>query len=438
MQSDPTIRPGSDKLGPGSLPPLLGSPQPPLMAPAPLTVNAGSATQLLRIVLSLCLVLFLADGLVSLLDNSLSMIFDRPASSGIGQVLTLIELIAALLVYSLMALTPKIPKLLFLPVVLFSPFAGLCELPILIYFYNKAPLLDWSISLCQLILGFAVLRRLQPGFKIRWPLIAENQLCGGGFNWLNLTGFVLVNVMVVLPAIVVYVAFCASLAVDHLSEGFLALGPHGLTVQVRKYIRPDGKTIQLVPMSHVGEPEFYRELTRAFPTNSTILMEGVSDENHLLTNRISYKRMASSLGLAPQERAFRPPPLQMISADIDIREFSTNTIDFLNLVMLVHSKGINRENVLKLLQYSPPPHFEKQLLDDLLRKRNHHLLRQIQAQLADSDYIIVPWGAAHMPEIAQQIQKSGFRLNQTQEYLAIRFHNSRKSPLKADDSQESH
>jgi hypothetical protein len=230
-----------------------------------------------------------------------------------------------------------------------------------------------------------------------------------------------VNVFVLLPVAVVYLAFCASLAVDHFSQGFMALRPEGLIVQARKYVRNDGKTIHLFPMSHIGEPDFYRKLSQSFPTNAAILMEGVSDDRHLLTNRITYKRMATSLGVAEQQEEFKPSWTQMVRADVDVELFATNTIDFLNLVMLIHSKGLNAEIALKLMQYSEPSNFQDQLFDDLLTKRNRHLLEKIHAELSQSENIIVPWGAAHMPEIANEIQKSGFRVVETHEYVAIRF-----------------
>ena len=82
-----------------------------------------------------------------------------------------------------------------------------------------------------------------------------------------------------------------------------------------------------------------------------------------------------------------------------------------------------------LMQFSPPPHFEEQLWDDLLRKRNRRLLEEISSRLPQSENIIVPWGAAHMPEISKEIQKSGFHLEETREYVVIRFRgDGSKSP----------
>jgi hypothetical protein len=60
------------------------------------------------------------------------------------------------------------------------------------------------------------------------------------------------------------------------------------------------------------------------------------------------------------------------------------------------------------MNYVPPPDFEKQLWDDILTKRNQHLLKIIESRLTLSDTIVVPWGAAHMPGLAKQIEKMGF------------------------------
>jgi hypothetical protein len=332
-----------------------------------------------------------------------------------------------------------IPKRLFLPLALFSPVAGLLLIPMAIYFYGRIQQIAWGISFLQAILGFSILYWIQGGWKLRWPLVAENHLEERRFSWRNLFVFLSVNVFILVPGVIAYLVYCAVLAADHFSEGFVTLRPGGLTVQARRYVRNDGKTIQLFPMSHVGETDFYQKLSKSFPTNSTILLEGVTDDRNLLTNKISYKRMAASLGVSEQQTEFRPRG-QLVRADVDIEQFATSTIDFLNAVMLVHSKGLNAQTMLVLTQYSPPPRFEEHLLDDLLRKRNRRLLDEIKVRLSQSDHITVPWGAAHMPGIAREIQKSGFRLVETQEYVAIRFRsasNNNQSAGKGGASEQS-
>jgi hypothetical protein len=75
----------------------------------------------------------------------------------------------------------------------------------------------------------------------------------------------------------------------------------------------------------------------------------------------------------------------------------------------------------ELLKFSPTPHTDDELFDDLLKKRNAHLLGEIQSRLLESDNIMIPWGAAHMSGISKEIQKLGFQLEQSHEYMVIRF-----------------
>src|SRR2546426_4183436 len=427
MAPDPQIPPLDNDQQAGSVPPRLPASEPPgaagvppLLAPDQ-TRKSSTVRQLIAILLSLYLGLFLVDAVVSLVDDSLILFSDIHAFAAIRGVVFFFVTLVALVPYGLMGLTPMIPKRLFLPVTLFNPAAVLGSLPFLIYSYSRIQQVAWVISFGQVIFCLSILYRLQGGFKFRWPLVAESQLAARRFSWPNLSVFLLLNVCVLLPVAVVYLFLCAALAVDHFSEGFAALRPDGLAVRVRKYVRNDGKTIQLVPMSHVGESDFYRTLSQSFPTNAVILMEGVTDNRHLLTNRISYKRMASSLGVTEQVDEFKPSREQLVRADVDVEQFATSTIDFLNGVTLVYSSGLNAGNVLKLMQYSPPPDFEQNLIEDLLRKSNRRLLEEIHAQLPQSENILVPWGVAHMPEIGKEIQRSGFRVERTEEHVAIRF-----------------
>lgn len=405
-------------------------PPPPAGTPPPLPPiterRPHDVRPLLVIVLSLCLGLFLADAVVSLLDDSLILFLDAHFLTGLRGVVFLCAALMAVLVYLLMGITPIIPKRLFLPITLFGLIAQLALLPALIYFHGRIQQAAWIVSFSQLIVGACILHRVQGGFHLRWPLLGENQLGSRCFSWMNLLGFLAANVLVLAPAIAVFVVICTALALDHFSDGFIALRPRGLTVEVRKYVHRDGRTVLLVPMSHIGEPEFYRDLSRSFPSNSVILMEGVTDERNLLTNGITYHRAAAKLGLAEQQIAFKPTSRETVRADVDIAQFGTNTIDLLNLSMLIHARGVNPENLMKLMQYSPPLHFEEQLLDDLLTKRNRHVVGEIHARNSKTDFIIVPWGAAHMPGIAREIQQSGFQVRERQEFVAIQFGDKKK------------
>lgn len=387
--------------------------------PPKLHRKSASASERLAIFLSLGLGFFLADGVVSLLDESLILLFDVHLLGAIRGLLLLFTLMLAIVIHGLMGLTPMIPKRLFLPVTLFIPVAALATIPLLIFWHTRTHEIAWGISLCQVAVGLGILHRVQHGWRFRWPFVAETRLEPRPFRWRNLIGFLLAHGFLGLPAVLAYLVVCAALAVDHFTDGFLALRPEGLTVRIRKYVRDDGGVIQLFPMAHIGEPDFYRKLSESFPTNSIVLMEGVTDNRQLLTNKITYQRMATSLGLAEQQKEFKPRGT-IVRADVDVGQFAPSTIDFLNVVMLIQNQGMNDRVIQNLLRFSTPD-FERHLFDDLLGKRNRHLLHEIQIWLPKSELIIVPWGAAHMPEIGREIQKSGFHLTETQEHVAIRF-----------------
>ena len=396
--------------------PNAGSVPPPILPPA---AESAVLRQGLAIVLSLGLGLFLADGVVSLMDDSLILLFDLHLLAWLRGIVFLLALFLVLVIYGLMGVTPLVPKRLFLPLVLFVPAGLLVIIPAAIYCFGRMQQLSWFISLGQVILGLFILHRAQAGFKFRWPLLAATQLTGRRFSWRHLSCFLVVNIFGLLPALLIYLGLWAVLAVDHFSGGFVALRPAGVTVQVRKYVREDGKTIQLVPMAHVAETKFYQDLALSFPTNAIVMVEGVSDDQNLITNHVTYERMAATLGVTEQDVAFEPRG-ELVPADVDVSVFTSNTIAALNLVMLVHARGLNAHTFQELMQFSPP-HLEEQLFDDLLHKRNLHLLKEIEDRLPTAELIIVPWGAAHMPELAREIQKDGFRVVETRDYVAIQF-----------------
>ncbi len=418
----PELQPPNDGLQSGNpLPPVIGLPPrlPPQLAPDP-----GGLRAALAVLLSLCLALFLADALVSLLDDSLVLFLGIHALTALRMAVFLCAALITLLIYGLMGLTPMIPKRLFLPIPIFFVATGLAALPAALCYFSRLQQISWFISLGQVVLALGLLCWARRGLRLRWPLVANSWLGARRFSWLNLIGFLLLNILVLLPGTVVFLALSVAFAVGHSSEGFVALRPGGLTVQVRKYVRGDGKTIQLVPMLHIGEAAFYRQLSQSFPTNAVVLMEGITDNSGLITNTPSYDRMAATVGLAEQDQEFAPPQANIVMADVDTEALSTNTIYFLNLVTLIHAKGPTAENLLKIMQASPPQP-EKELLagffDDLLRKRNEHLLSEMRSRLSDPEPIIIPWGAAHMPGIAAGVAAYGFRLAETQEYSVIRF-----------------
>ena len=174
MQPDPNTPPFNDPLQSGTVPPLLsasprpvigtpppsdaGSPPPPPPEPAR---KSGPRRRWLAILLSLCLGLFLADGIVSLVDDSLILLFDIHLLTMVRGIVFLFAVLIAVAVFGLMALTPMIPKRLFLPVILFNAAASLAIIPFAIYCYSLLQQVSWVVSFCQVIFGLTILCMVQ-------------------------------------------------------------------------------------------------------------------------------------------------------------------------------------------------------------------------------------------------------------------------------------
>jgi hypothetical protein len=337
-----------------------------------------------------------------------------------------------------MALTPMIPKRWFVPATLFIPAGMLATIPVSIYAFHRLMTASLAISLVQLILAVWILKKVQGRLSLRWPLVADERIEGRSFSWTNLASFVAANLFLLVPLTLAYLAICLSLAASHFSEGFLRLRPSGVILQARTYTRDDGRTIELIPMMHVGKSDFYSQVTKSFPSNSIALLEGVSDEKHLLEHKLSYKRLADSLGLAEQHEGFTPSESASRRADVDIDQFSKTTIEILNLVTQFYSEGLDRNVLVRMLMKSSDPKVGEQLWDDLLTKRNEHLLQEIQTELARTKTIVVPWGAMHMPGLAAEIEKSGFRVSKTRDFEVMNFRSVLKpKPSKKEHAQDS-
>jgi len=405
-------------------PAMAGPKSPPPIIPDSSTGQygtSGSFQNFVAMALSLCLIVVLIAGAVSLVDDTLVLAWGQHLFTSASAILTFIAFVFLMFVYGLMGLTPLIPKRVFLPIVILTGLGLLAVIPTMIYFYDQLIKIDWLLSFLQVVLVLLICRWLLHRSRFRWNVVEAKHLGRPAFSWWNLSVFLLLNVFVVVPAVATYLAFSVSLAVSHFTDGFLTVRPVGLILQARKYVREDGKTILLFPMSHIAEADFYQAMAHSVASNSIVLLEGVTDEKKLLTNHLSYKRAAKALGLAEQHDDLKIRQGQLVRADVDIQDFSSNTIAILNLITLVHTRGISPDTLFQLLQFQPTPEADQQLFADLLLKRNDHLLKELWKRLPDSNNFVIPWGAAHMSGLANAIQKAGFHLVETHDYVSIRF-----------------
>lgn len=387
--------------------------------PLPTTAPARPAVSGLATCLGVILALFLANAAVAFLDDSLLLFAGRQDLTVFRAFFLLLMPPLGLATYLIMAAAPGIPKRVFLPVALYLPVTYVGVLPLFVYFHQHAAWIGWGVSLAQVLLGWWLVRWLNGKRGFRWPLVPDSRLGTRKFSWPHFAGMLLAGLLVLLPALLFHTALSAKLAVGHFTDGFVELRTSGVVMQVREYTRGDGVKITLVPMSHVGERDFYQNLSESFPDDSVVLMEGVSDHRKVVRASSNYSKMAESIGVAEQQQVFKPKG-KLVPADLDMSDFSPETLDMLKTAMLIHSKGVTAETM-PILMKPTPPGLEKRLMEDILTKRNRHLLKVLHEHLPESRHIIIPWGAAHMPEIAREIEKSGFRPGDTREYHAIRF-----------------
>jgi hypothetical protein len=371
--------------------------------------------------LSVLLCLFLAEAGLSLLDDTLSLAFDVHALELFRGLVFVLFTLLSLLVYLLLGLMPLIPKRWVLPVLFFNPLVLLGSIPVLIYHYQHLELIFWLISFGEVLFSLGMVFGIQGAPRLRWPLFRPEQLGRGFFGGWHLFGFVAANAFVLVPGVLLYLMVCASLAVGHFTEGFLALRWNGLAARAKTYVRDDHKIIELIPMMHIGETSFYQQISETFPSNSVILMEGVTDNQNRLKNQLRYQQAASSLGLKEQQEEFVPAHGRPRDADLDTEQFSETTIKLLDEVALIYTQGWNLTNIQVLARFSNDPRILDQLVNDILFKRNAKVLQEIKAELRGPDVIVVPWGAFHMPGIVHGVEESGFHLSATREFQIVHF-----------------
>ena len=217
---------------------------------------------------------------------------------------------------------------------------------------------------------------------------------------------------------------------DRLSSGFVVLHTNRLDLREKTYKRADGKEVLLIPMVHIGGDGFYLQVEKSIPKDASVLMEGVSDKRHLLTEKLDYGPLASELNLASQKEVFLPQQRKKRYADLDVSDFSESTLTTLNEI--IHEMNL----LVELLENPLDPYLVTQLqagsfhsvdanglMRDLLVNRNQHLLDELNKELLQEDVVAVPWGVAHMPYLSDALAKEGFHLSETQEYTWLNFRN---------------
>jgi hypothetical protein len=369
------------------------------------------------------LVVFFADGVLSVLDDQLAIWAGVTALSPLRQSLGLLTLMAGFAMFWALAGRPQLPRSVFLPPPLLTLWVVLGAMPLPVYLglaNDPGP----TLSVAQLAVAVAVLLRVRALTGGRW-LFGRETLSDVEFSMANALKFTIVSFAAAPVAFFGYVALSLSVALSVGTAGFLRAAPDGIYSQEREYRRGD-QAVHLIGMIHIASGEFYREVLEGLPEEgSVVLVEGVADSQALLESSFSYDGLASALNLAPQsDFGFNLESGGAVHADVDVSMFAPSTIALLNRVGSVLDHDSIPEILRAAVEFSRSPVAAGELAqvsEDLIGLRNRHALEVLFDSLGRHRVAILAWGALHMPGLEAGLKASGFELFATRERRVIEF-----------------
>jgi hypothetical protein len=386
------------------------------------------------------LILFLADGIVSFLNEMLVVYPNTTLLSGIRCISSWAVIAVSIPFYVCLGIDKRLPKAIFLPQLMFVFWSVFQLWPLPVMLDRTGYALPMAFG--QILLGAFPLLYFRINTKKH--LLLPPEMFSSPFFKLKHTVLFFVVHLAMLPLILIYMAVAvASLQLDKKTGGYACLRPDGMHM-VEKIYRRDNKEIRLASMIHIADKAYFDDVIESIPSQGTIVLaEGISDRYHQLATRFSYGELARNLGLTSQENmAFQGKLIEavdiphaastaengvyhIIRADIDIDDFNPKTIEFMKIIgsTLLSDTSISegmrtyfawvREN---------SPHFTPQIImNDILYRRNQEVINHMESVLAHYDTIIIPWGALHMPGIEAAVLHKGFLLFNTRERIGIDF-----------------
>lgn len=386
------------------------------------------------------LLLFLADGIISFLNEMLVIYPNTTMLSGMDSFFSWTVNAVWIPFYVALGIDKRLPKAIFLPQLIFVFWSFFQYWPLPVMFGRAEYALPMAFG--QILLGTFPLLYLRIKYKRHFLLPPE--FFSTHFFGFKHTALFLVVHLVMLPFILIYMAVSiASLQLDKKTGGYARLRPDGLHM-VEKIYRLDNKEIRLTSMIHIADKAYFDDVIESIPSKGTIVLaEGISDKYNQLTNRFSYGELAHNLGLASQETMFfhgkfiEADDVQqaaatadgegyhILRADIDIDEFNPKTIEFMQIIGRNLLSGASfSEGIRTYLAWirENSPHFTPHtIMNDILYRRNQEVINHMESLIEHYDTIVIPWGALHMPEIEAAVLQRGFLLSETRERIGIDF-----------------
>lgn len=390
---------------------------------------------------NLFLVLFLADGGFSLVDELVPMLTPLAPFPELRFLLAGTVIVMSVPLYVCLGIDRRLPKRVFLPLIIFI-FWSLVSTWL---FPALAGIRIYGLLMAvgQVVLGSLPLRFFRAGDS-RSLIMPPEMFTAPFFSPRNSLVFGAVSLFVVPLAMAMLLLSVADAYMAEYTSGFMHLAPGGVRMSERIYTQA-GRTVRLAAMIHVGDREYYEGMSGSLAQGRTIVLaEGVSDDSNLLQNDIDYGRMAGYLGLTSQkEMQLRgrivdadelesPGPGSSVAGEGDILRADMDAGDFRPpTILLLNAVGKNLqdspsfvEGVMAINSWGEKnitPEMYEIIMDDILHRRNMEVIRLMDKALRRYDTVIIPWGALHMKEIEAEVLKRGFVLKEERERVSVNF-----------------
>jgi len=359
----------------------------------------------------------LDDGLrLSGLGSALS-----PLRNGVAGVVAF----ASVLMAFVLLFIPQLPRRVLLPPVLFALWCAIGAPP-LDMTQATGPIL--GVLQLAIALGAFVMVNVFGG---RW-LLYPDQLPVRGHLVVRTLAALAVTLVALLLLAVSGTLYAFAHQIETMSNHYVQFNAGGLDVQ-ETTLRKGPQTVYLVGMMHVGEASAYEKLFASMPEKALVFPEGVSDTKNLLAGKFNYRRVARVLGLEQQpdiaavESTASPAPdsgeesryatgpvaqsdRHILRADVDVSDFSPVTLRFLTELGELYASPTLGDAVSRFRGLSD--HYTESeiasVFDDILIRRNEHLLASFDANAMSYDTVIIPWGALHMPGLEAALTARGY------------------------------
>ncbi len=369
------------------------------------------------------------------LDAGLSVIDDLAkwmGAAGIGSLRSAVALFVVLQLLPLFAcssLTRGLPARVFLPLVGVAVWGNLGAAPMGMFFEDPHAF-SLAVSSFQAAAAAAAFLTLRYGTEsASWTLPRSE----GRFEPLRFAAFGIGSLVLGPVLLAGYLVVAIATFAHQATAGFLAFDTTGIHMVERHYEKA-GREIWLVGMIHIGSGDTYAQIFDSFGGEDTLVLEeGVTDDQDLLGKRLPYDALIEPLGVERQtkvsshfaeRRASGDEWPHVQRADLDTSNFTPATIAYMQ-GMGEAVEAFEAEDYAKVQQVVMRPAMQapnvRGVMQDILERRDEHVLEALETALPSYRRVIVPWGAAHQRRISQVVTGWGFEQTSSRRHLALEW-----------------